>query len=175
MLNGLNDLPTDQGFPAGSKMFVYQEVIDQNDGAIKVDEYYDTGTLALFIRHQKSPFDVERPRLRHRVPLLLEDRVGHPELRPAEQLDRLRLGHVPVGQGVHLRRQSRQPAWTRRRRYSNRSNTIITTLIARDRQHSHPQDPSRVQTSRSVHSGARLRLHSHNEQLLLRQFGRWAT
>ena len=46
MLNGLNDLPTDQGFPPGAKMFVYQEVIDQNDGAIKVDEYYDTGTLS---------------------------------------------------------------------------------------------------------------------------------
>lgn len=43
MLDGLNELPTDQGFPAGSKLYVYQEVIDQNDGAIKVDEYYDTG------------------------------------------------------------------------------------------------------------------------------------
>lgn len=48
MLDGLNELPTDQGFPAGSKMYVYQEVIDQNDGAIKVDEYYDTGYVTEF-------------------------------------------------------------------------------------------------------------------------------
>ena len=39
----LKSLPTDQGFPAGSKFYVFQEVIDQNDGAIKVDEYYDMG------------------------------------------------------------------------------------------------------------------------------------
>lgn len=32
MLSRLNDLPTDQGFPAGSKFYVFQEVIDQNDG-----------------------------------------------------------------------------------------------------------------------------------------------
>ena len=31
-LSRLNDLPTDQGFPAGSKFYVFQEVIDQNDG-----------------------------------------------------------------------------------------------------------------------------------------------
>lgn len=43
ILSRLDDLPTDQGFPAGSKFYVFQEVIDQNDGAIKVDEYYDTG------------------------------------------------------------------------------------------------------------------------------------
>ena len=43
ILTQLNPLPTDQGFPAGSKFYVFQEVIDQNDGAIKVDEYYDMG------------------------------------------------------------------------------------------------------------------------------------
>ena len=43
ILAQLNPLPTDQGFPSGSKFYVFQEVIDQNDGAIKVDEYYDMG------------------------------------------------------------------------------------------------------------------------------------
>jgi len=43
MLSRLNKLPTDQGFPANSEFYVFQEVIDQNDGPIKVDEYYDTG------------------------------------------------------------------------------------------------------------------------------------
>lgn len=43
ILSKLNDLPTDQGFAPGSKLFVYQEVIDFDDEAIKVTEYYDTG------------------------------------------------------------------------------------------------------------------------------------
>ncbi|XP_046454250.1 alpha-amylase-like isoform X3 [Daphnia pulex] len=47
-LSRLTDLPTDQGFPAGSKFYVFQEVIDQNDGAIKVDEYYNTGYVTEF-------------------------------------------------------------------------------------------------------------------------------
>ncbi len=46
-LSRLNDLPTEHGFPAGSKFYVFQEVIDQNDGAIKVDEYYNTGIVWL--------------------------------------------------------------------------------------------------------------------------------
>ena len=45
MLDRLHDLPTDQGFPPGSKLFVYQEVIDLNDEAIKATEYVDTGWL----------------------------------------------------------------------------------------------------------------------------------
>jgi alpha-amylase len=47
ILAQLNPLPTDQGFPAGSKFYVFHEVIDQNDGAIKVDEYYDMGKRKL--------------------------------------------------------------------------------------------------------------------------------
>ena len=43
MLSRLIDLPTDQGFAPGSKMFVFQEVIDQGGEPIKVNEYYDTG------------------------------------------------------------------------------------------------------------------------------------
>lgn len=43
MLSRVKDLPTSHGFPAGSKLFVYNEVIDRNDGAVTVDEYYDTG------------------------------------------------------------------------------------------------------------------------------------
>ena len=43
MLSRLKPLPTDQGFPAGSKFFVTQEVIDRSDDAVKVDEYFDTG------------------------------------------------------------------------------------------------------------------------------------
>lgn len=31
ILSRLNDLPTDQGFLAGSKFYVFQEVIDQSD------------------------------------------------------------------------------------------------------------------------------------------------
>jgi len=47
ILSKLNDLPIDQGFQPGSKMFVYQEVIDLNDEAIKVTEYYDSGNQKL--------------------------------------------------------------------------------------------------------------------------------
>lgn len=43
MLSRVKELPTSHGFPAGSKLFVYSEVIDRNDGAVKVDEYYDSG------------------------------------------------------------------------------------------------------------------------------------
>ncbi len=43
ILDRLVDLPTEQGFAPGSKLYVYQEVIDFDDEAIKVTEYYDTG------------------------------------------------------------------------------------------------------------------------------------
>lgn len=43
ILSRLNTLPTDHGFPANSKLFIYQEVIDQNDGVVTVDQYYNTG------------------------------------------------------------------------------------------------------------------------------------
>jgi len=48
MLSRLIDLPTDQGFAPGSKMFVFQEVIDQGGEPIKVNEYYDTGYVTEF-------------------------------------------------------------------------------------------------------------------------------
>ncbi|XP_065557068.1 alpha-amylase 1-like [Artemia franciscana] len=48
MLSGVNPLPTDQNFPPGSKFWVFTEVIDRNDGAIKVDEYYDMGLVTEF-------------------------------------------------------------------------------------------------------------------------------
>ena len=43
MLAKVKPLSTDHGFTEGSKLFVYQEVIDNSDGAIRVNEYYDTG------------------------------------------------------------------------------------------------------------------------------------
>ena len=57
MLSRLNKLPTDQGFPANSEFYVFQEVIDQNDGAIKVDEYYDTGQCEKNINICMKPFN----------------------------------------------------------------------------------------------------------------------
>ena len=45
MLSRVKDLPTSHGFPSGSKLFVYNEVIDRDDGAVRVDEYYDTGKI----------------------------------------------------------------------------------------------------------------------------------
>ena len=41
----VNNLPTEHGFAPNSKLFVYSEVIDRNDGAVRVDEYYDVGTV----------------------------------------------------------------------------------------------------------------------------------
>ena len=47
MLSRVKELPVSHGFPSGSKLFVYNEVIDRDDGAVRVDEYYDTGILLL--------------------------------------------------------------------------------------------------------------------------------
>lgn len=44
MLAKTKTLSTEHGFAEGSKLFVYQEVIDRNDGAVRVQEYFDTGT-----------------------------------------------------------------------------------------------------------------------------------
>lgn len=49
ILSKLNTLPTSQGFVDGSRLYVYQEVIDQNDGAVTVDQYYDTGENKRFL------------------------------------------------------------------------------------------------------------------------------
>lgn len=43
MMTLTSDLNTDQGFPAGTRPFFYHEVIDRNDGAVTVQEYYALG------------------------------------------------------------------------------------------------------------------------------------
>jgi alpha-amylase len=48
MMSKVRNLPTDQGFAANSRMFVYSEVIDRNDGAVTVDQYYDVGLVTEF-------------------------------------------------------------------------------------------------------------------------------
>ncbi|CAG0880034.1 unnamed protein product [Cyprideis torosa] len=53
VLQRLKPLNVDQGFPAGSQFFVYQEVIDRNDGAVTVNEYFDTGLVTEFRYSQK--------------------------------------------------------------------------------------------------------------------------
>ena len=47
----LNSLPTKHGFKAGSKPFFYHEVIDRDDGAVIVDEYFDLGWVTEFRYH----------------------------------------------------------------------------------------------------------------------------
>ena len=44
----LTDLSTDHGFAAGSKPFFYSEVIDRDEEAITVGEYYDLGLVTEF-------------------------------------------------------------------------------------------------------------------------------
>ena len=43
MLSRVKNLPAEHGFSEGSTLFVYQEVIDRNDGAVRVQEYFGTG------------------------------------------------------------------------------------------------------------------------------------
>ena len=54
MLSKTKTLPTEHGFSAGSKLFVYQEVIDRNDGAVRVQEYFDTGNSASHLYRKKG-------------------------------------------------------------------------------------------------------------------------
>lgn len=49
MLSRVKELPTSHGFPAGSKLFVYNEVIDRDDGAVRVDQYYNTGNICCIL------------------------------------------------------------------------------------------------------------------------------
>ena len=49
----LNNLPTRHGFKEGSNAFFYHEVIDRNDGAVLVDEYFDLGWVTEFRYSQK--------------------------------------------------------------------------------------------------------------------------
>lgn len=78
MTGAVNDLPTEHGFPAGSKLFVYSEVIDRNDGAVKVDEYYDIGTYSTL--NTSYCYDNKLClllRSRYGIPLLSKDRAGY--------------------------------------------------------------------------------------------------
>merc|ERR1712172_379784 len=49
----LNSLPTRHGFKEDSRAFFYHEVIDRNDGAVLVDEYFDLGWVTEFRYSQK--------------------------------------------------------------------------------------------------------------------------
>lgn len=48
IMSRVGNLPTLHGFAANSKMFVYSEVIDRDDGAVRVDQYYDVGLVTEF-------------------------------------------------------------------------------------------------------------------------------
>ena len=52
----LNSLPTEHGFKAGSKPFFCHEVIDRDDGAVIVDEYFDLGWVTEFRYKMKKLF-----------------------------------------------------------------------------------------------------------------------
>ena len=49
----LHSLPSRHGFREGSKAFFYHEVIDRNDGAVLVDEYFHLGWVTEFRYSQK--------------------------------------------------------------------------------------------------------------------------
>lgn len=53
MQDKLRTLSTQHGFKDGSKPFFYHEVIDRNDGAVLVDEYFDLGWVTEFRYSQK--------------------------------------------------------------------------------------------------------------------------
>jgi alpha-amylase len=48
IVDGLNDLPTSKGFPAGTKPLVYQEVIESASEPIKSAEYFGVGRVTEF-------------------------------------------------------------------------------------------------------------------------------
>ena len=46
-----SDLNTEQGFPSGTRPFFYHEVIDRNDGAVLVSDYYGLGkTFRIYLK-----------------------------------------------------------------------------------------------------------------------------
>lgn len=47
MMDLTHDLNTDQGFPANTRPFFMLEVIDRNDGAVTVQEYYGMGKCSV--------------------------------------------------------------------------------------------------------------------------------
>ncbi|KAL7644676.1 UNVERIFIED_CONTAM: hypothetical protein RMT77_004217 [Armadillidium vulgare] len=54
-----NDLNVDQGFPAGTRPFFYHEVIDRNDGAVTVQQYYGLGRITEFRYSQKIAWGIQ--------------------------------------------------------------------------------------------------------------------
>ncbi|KAK8405762.1 hypothetical protein O3P69_001926 [Scylla paramamosain] len=61
MMSLTSDLNTDQGFPANTRPFFYHEVIDRNDGAVTVQEYYGMGRITEFRYSQKIAWGVQDP------------------------------------------------------------------------------------------------------------------
>ncbi|CAL4138325.1 unnamed protein product, partial [Meganyctiphanes norvegica] len=53
MMDGTSDLNVSQGFPAGTRPFFSHEVIDRNDGAVIVNDYYGMGRVTEFRYCQK--------------------------------------------------------------------------------------------------------------------------
>ncbi|XP_076811464.1 alpha-amylase A-like [Clavelina lepadiformis] len=48
IFNALDDLPTEKGFPSGTRPFIVQEVIDQGGEPIKANEYFSLGRVTEF-------------------------------------------------------------------------------------------------------------------------------
>jgi len=48
ILSKVNNLPTEHGFPAGARPFLFQEVIESDSEPIKGREYFDLGTVTEF-------------------------------------------------------------------------------------------------------------------------------
>lgn len=48
IFDGLNNLPTEKGFPAGTRPFIYTEVIDLGGEPIKGSEYVGLGRVTEF-------------------------------------------------------------------------------------------------------------------------------
>ena len=48
IIGGLNNLPTDKGFPSGSRPYIYQEVIDLGGEAVHAGDYFGIGRVTEF-------------------------------------------------------------------------------------------------------------------------------
>ncbi|KAA0192642.1 hypothetical protein HAZT_HAZT001198 [Hyalella azteca] len=59
MMDLTNNLNTDQGFPANTRPFFYHEVIDRNDGAVTVQQYYGLGRITEFRYCQKITWGID--------------------------------------------------------------------------------------------------------------------
>ncbi|KAK8732749.1 hypothetical protein OTU49_006906 [Cherax quadricarinatus] len=59
MMDMTHDLNTDQGFPSNTRPFFMLEVVDRNDGAVTVQEYYGMGRVTEFRYCQKIAWGVQ--------------------------------------------------------------------------------------------------------------------